>query len=103
MTTRADASAHLKRALATTILGQSVTIEGVALAAVKRTMSQEDASFYGAPGLAVEGVRLTFDPADLGYELAFGMACTVDGVEYEVRKVEQPAGNRRVTFIRYLS
>lgn len=102
MTTRAEAVAAIRGATAATVLGQNVVVEGVALAAVRHTLSQEEASFFGIPGLTVEGLRLTFDPAALGFELAFGMACTVDGLEYEVRKVESPAGNRRVTFIRYL-
>ncbi|MCB2218001.1 MAG: hypothetical protein KQH59_18215 [Desulfobulbaceae bacterium] len=103
MTTRADAVAALKAATTSTRLGQSVTIESVTLDAVRRTLSQEEVRSYGADGLAVEGIRLTFDPAALGFELAVGMACAVDGVEYEVKQVDKPAGNRRVTFFRYLS
>jgi arginine/lysine/ornithine decarboxylase len=103
VTARTEAIAALQGAIDPAVLGQSVIVEGVAISAVKRTLSQEEAAFFGAPNLAVEGMRLTFDPAALGFELAFGTACTVDGVEYEVRQVDKPAGNRRVTFIRYLS
>ncbi len=103
MPTRADAIADLKRACGATVLGQSVTIESVPLAAVKRTLSQEDAAYFAAPGLRVEGIRLTFAPEDFPHPFVVGMACTVDGIEYEVQRVENPAERRRITFIRYLS
>lgn len=108
MTTGREAAIKdLSGALAPTVLGQTVTLDGEERQVIKRTLTVEETTAIAGPrfdnqGLAMEGVRITVDQDALGYRPAFGNQMTLNGSVYTVGPVAEVGNCFRITLTRYL-
>lgn len=101
---RDNALAQLAAATSAEVMGTTMKIGATEnIAAVRRSLSEEEAASFTADGLKVEGVRLTIDVGVLGYEPYVGGALVVDDVSFTVQRVQRIGANRRITMTRYMS
>ena len=106
--TRAEALADLAGAITPGVMGESHLLDGVAVDAVRRTLTQEEAQVFAGghfagDGLLFEGCRLTVDSTRLLYQPMAGGRINVDGIDFDIKAVQKIGLLRRITCLRYLS
>lgn len=97
-----QALTDLATAITTDHLGRQVVVDGVTITCVKRELTVEEAQgFADVLGMGVEGLRLTANRNDLGYEPRHNQEMTVDGQRYTVRRLRSIGDMRRITMTRF--
>lgn len=106
--TRDEALADLAGSITPGEMGSSHLLDGKAVDAVRRNLTQEEAQAFAGgqfvgDGLLVEGFRLTVDSTRLLYQPVVGGRINVDGLDFDIKAVQKTGILRRITCLRYLS
>ena len=101
--TRDEAIADLAGAINDGEIGSEYLIDGKAVFAVRRSLSQEEMDVFSGGGLLTEGCRITADSTMLEYEPVTGGTIDIDGIVYDIKSVQKSGIKRRITCLRYLS
>ena len=97
---RQQALADILAATSDGVLGTGVVIDGKPVQAVRRGLTAEETEMFARAGLSVEGIRLSFDVAALGWQPTVGSGLNVDGRDYRVRRSHLTGSLLKLTLTR---